>query len=245
MTANKTSGLGDRWLVGGYDLSGDTSAIGRVGGGPATPLEMTDITQFAHEREIGQLGGEMNWTSFLDIQVNQAHAVLGPLPRTSAVVSYLHQPTAVGSAMASMLAMQIGYDPTRSAEGGLAIGVAAQNSDGHPLEWGQALQVGIRTDTTGTNGAALDGTAATAFGSVAYLHVLGVTGTSVTVKLQDSADNSSWTDLAGMAFTAATGVGYQRIEGGATATVRRYVRAVSSGTFTAATFAVNFIRREA
>jgi hypothetical protein len=243
MTAVKTSGLGDRLFVGGYDLGGDTQSFGRIGGGPA-PLVMTDITQSGFARQGGILGGEINWVSYLDKQANQAHAILSPLPRTSAIVTYAHQPAAIGSAMASMYAKQIGYDPTRGNDGMLTIAVATQNAEGYPLEWGQALTVGKRNDTTATNGTALDGGASTAFGAQAYLHVFGVTGTSVTVKLQDSADNSSFSDIASGAFTAATGVGAQRIALPAGATVRRYVRAVTSGTFTSATFAVNFVRNE-
>lgn len=244
MTAIKTSGLGDNWYVGGTDLSGDTSNINRVGGGPSRPLVMTDITQSAFARKGGILTGEMNWTSFLDVQPGQAHALLSALPRTSVQVSYFHQPTAVGSAAASMVAKQIGYDPTRGADGALSIAVAAQNADGYPLEWGRALTVGKRTDTTATNGTAYDAGASTAFGWQAYLHVFAVTGTSVTVKIQDSADNSTFADLTGGTFAAATGATWQRLAGAAGSTVRRYVRVITTGTFTVGTFAVNFVRNE-
>lgn len=245
MTAIKTSGLGDKWYVGGVDLSGDTSAIARVGGGPASPLVMTDITQSAFARAGGILAGEMNWTSFFDKGAGQAHPTLSALPRTSTLVTYSHQPAAVGSAMASMLAKQIGYDPTRGNDGALSIAVAAQNSDGYPLEWGQALQVGKRTDATATSPATgLDQAASSAFGWQAYLHVFAVTGTSVTVTLQDSADNATFANLTGGAFTAATTAGFQRLAGAPGSTVRRYVRAITTGTFTVGTFAVNFVRNE-
>ena len=35
MTSNKMSGLGDNFLIGGYDLSGDVSALSQISGGPA------------------------------------------------------------------------------------------------------------------------------------------------------------------------------------------------------------------
>lgn len=245
MTALKTTGLGDNWYVGGVDLSGDTQQIGRVGGGPSPLDGFNDITQSAHARKGGLLGGEMNWTSFFDKGVGQAHPTLSALPRTSTAVSYFHQPSAIGSACASMLAKQLGYDPTRGADGMLTIGVASQNADGYPLEWGQALTVGKRADTTATSPATgLDQLASSAFGWQAYLHVFGVTGTSVTVTLQDSADNVTFANLTGGAFTAATTAGWQRIAGAAGSTVRRYVRAITTGTFTSGIFAVNFIKNE-
>lgn len=238
---NKTSGIGDRFFVDGFDVSGDTNSIGRVGGGPAA-LDVTDITQGGRSRLGGELGGEINWVSYWDITTNQSHAAFSALPRTSRIVSYFHQPTAIGSDCASMVAKQIGYDPTRATNGMLTAAVASQNADGYPLEWGFALTAGIRTDTTATNGASLDGGASTSFGAQAYLHVFSVTGTSVTVKLQDSADNSTFADISGAAFIAATTAGAQRLALTAGSTVRRYVRAVTTGTFTNAQFAVNFVR---
>ncbi len=74
--------------------------------------------------------------------------------------------------------------------------------------------------------------------------MFAITGTSVTVTLEDSADNSSFAGFTGSAFTAATVLGWQRIAGAAGATVRRYVRARTSGTFSNAQFAVVFVKNE-
>lgn len=244
MAALKTSGIGDRFYIDGFDASGDTQQLNKISGGP-NPLNVTDITQGGYARLGGELGGEINWASFWDVAANQAHANLSGLTRSSRIVSYFHQPTAVGADAASMVAKQIGYDPNRQADGMLTAALAAQNSDGYPLEWGVALTAGIRTDTGATNGASVDGLAATSFGAQAYLHVFGVTGTSVTVKLQDSADNTTFADISGAAFLAATTAGAQRLALTAGSTVRRYVRAVTTGTFTNAQFAVNFVRNVA
>lgn len=239
----KTSGLGDNFYIAGYDVSGDTNSLSRVGGGPAM-IPQTSIVQSAQARAGGLRTGDLQWVSFFndDTLADSAHTALKGVSVDDQVCSYLRG-TAIGNAMASCVAKQIGYDPTRGADGSLTIGVAA-TSNGYGIEWGQQLTAGIRTDTTGTNGASLDGGAATAFGLQAYLHVFEVTGTSVTITLEDSANNSSWTAISGAAFTAATGKGAQRISISNAATVRRYVRAVSSGTFTNAQFAVNLVRNE-
>lgn len=88
-------------------------------------------------------------------------------------------------------------------------------------------------------------TAVTAFGAQAYLQVTAFTGTDVTVKVQDSADNASFADVTGLTFTQTTaGHTFQRIATTNTATIRRYVRAVTvtTGGFTSVTFSVAFVR---
>ncbi len=243
MTAVKQSGLGDQFFVDGFDLSGDTQQLGRVGGGPAV-IGQTDITQGAHTRAGTLLGGEINWTSFFDKTAGQAHAALSAITTADRIASYAHQPlVGIGASMASHVCKQIGYDPNRGNDASLTVGVASQ-STGWPLEWGQTLTVGVRTDTVATNGASLDfGAVSTLFGLQAYVHLVGTfTGTSVTVKLQDSADNSSFADITGAGFIAFTAVGAQRLQTGRAATVRRYVRAVTTGTFSNASFIVNFVR---
>jgi hypothetical protein len=88
----------------------------------------------------------------------------------------------------------------------------------------------------------VDETAATTGGAVAHLHVTAFDGTSVTITVQHSEDNSVWVDL--LTFTAVTGVTKERVELAAGTTVNRYVRAIiSAGTWTSVTFTVAFARR--
>jgi len=235
---SKQSGLGDQLLIDGYLLSGDIGSLSRIGGGPAA-LDMTGIDKEAFERKGGLLTGAIEFTSFFNDAAGQAHPVLSALPTTDRYVTYLRG-SGIGKGAASILAVQVGYDPSRGQDGSLTMNTSAQSTGGIPLEWGEQLTAGVRTDTAATNGASLDGGAATTFGGSAYLHVLAVTGTSVTVTLQDSADNSSWANITGGAFTAATARGAQRLT--VAGTVRRYVRAITSGTFTNAQFVVAFTR---
>ncbi|NUS54143.1 MAG: hypothetical protein HOV66_04675, partial [Streptomycetaceae bacterium] len=138
------------------------------------------------------------------------------------------------------------YNPTRAANGALTFAIDAQ-SNGYGLEWGRLLTAGLRTDTAATNGTGVDGTAQTAFGAQAYLQVTAFTGTDVTVKIQDSADNASFADVAGFAFSATTAAHTtQRIATSNAATIRRYLRAVTttSGGFTSVTFSVMVCRNQ-
>jgi hypothetical protein len=84
----------------------------------------------------------------------------------------------------------------------------------------------------------------TGFGAQAYLQVFGFTGTDATVKIQDSADNVTFADVAGMAFAQITAVTPQSQRIAAAGTLRQYVRAVTvtTGGFTSLAFAVQNTR---
>jgi hypothetical protein len=193
----KQSGLGARLLVGGYDISGDVQALDKISGGPALG-DVTDITQLAHARLGLQRDGTMSFTEFFDAA--NAHPVLAALPRADVQMMFLMPVLAVGAAAACLNSKQINYDPTRAANGDLTVKTEGLgNSFG--LEWGLTLTAGLRTDVAAANGASLDNAAATGWGAQAYLQVTAFTGTSVTVTVQQSADNATWITL-GSAFTA-------------------------------------------
>lgn len=232
----KQSGLGDRLLVAGVDLSGDTSSV-ETGGGPAL-LDVTGIDVSGHERIGGQRDGRIKWGAWLN--PTRAHPVLSALPRTNVPVTYLRG-TGLGAPAACTTGKQPDYVGKRGTDGSYTIDVEVQ-ADGYGLEWGVQLTPGIRTDSAPTAGATLDQAAGTAYGAQAWLQVLAVTGTSVTVSVEDSADGATWAPVTGLTFTAATGPGGQRAATANTATIRRYVRATTAGTFTAAQVCVVLAR---
>lgn len=234
----KTSGLGDQFLFGGYDLSGEVNALSKIDC-PQGTFDVTPISKNAHVRIGGQRDGGIDFTVLFDPAVGHSHPVLATLPRTDVVCAYLRGGI-LGNPAACMVAKQVDYNPTRANDGMLSSTVASV-ANGYGLEWGVQLTAGQRTDTAATNGTAVDNTAATSFGFQAYLQVTAFTGTDVTVKLQDSADNVTFADVAGGAFTQTTAAHTgQRIATANTATIRRYVRAttVTTGGFTSATFNV-------
>lgn len=239
----KTSGLGDALFVGGYDLSGDIGSINRVGGSVAV-LDVTAINKSAMERIGGVRDGSIEWMSYFNPATDQAHDRFSSLPTTDVPVTYCRG-TTLGNSAACLIGKQVNYDGTRAQDGAFTFAVQAV-ANGYGLEWGTQLTAGKRTDTTATNGTGVDFTAATSFGWQAYLQVFSFTGTSVTVTIQDSADNSSFAAFTGSAFTAATGITTQRlVSSSTTATVRRYVRVATSGTFSNAVFSVVFMKNEA
>lgn len=250
----KQSGLGDNLYIDGYDLSGDIMALNKVGGGPS-PLDMTAINKSAYERIGGLRDGGIDATSFFNPgpAANAAHLVLKTLPTTDRQVMYCRG-TTLGSPAACCIGKQLNYDGKRAQSGEYTFAVQAV-ANGFGLEWGKLLTAGLRTDTVGTSGTGVDMgpgsgpgfTGPANFGAQFYLQVTAFTGTSVTVKIQESADNGGtdpWTDTVGGGFTAATAIGTQRLQLASNQTVKEWLRVVTTGTFTSATFAVMATRND-
>lgn len=232
----KQSGLGDNFYISGHDLSGDVGSVDQISG-PLATLNVTPVNSFGNQRIGGLRDGSMQFTSFFNAAAGAEHPVLSALPRTDVIASYFRG-TTLGNASACINGKQVNYDPTRDATGNLTLKVEVQaNSFG--LEWGLMLTAGLRTDTTATNGTALDNAALTSFGAQAYLQVTAITGTSVDILVQHSADNSTWATLIDFGSQAAAGAA----RGTSTGTVNRYLRAITgTGTFSSVTFAVTLVR---
>lgn len=235
----KESGLGAQLYVDQYDLSNDTNSLSKISKA-INLIEQTGIDKLAVERIAGQLTGQITLATFFN--PDNAHAAYGALPRTDRIVSYYHRAT-LGAPVASMTAKQLGYNPTRSTAGELTAEVDAL-SNAHWLDWGYALTAGKRTDTAATNGTGVDfgiQGAPASFGLQAYLHVHAFTGTSATIKLQSSSDNGSgdaFADVTGGGFTLVTGATKERIATARDLAVERYLRVVTTGTFSNLVFAV-------
>lgn len=242
----KSSGLGDNLYIAGYNASGDIQQLGNISGGPAL-LNVTGIDKSAYERIGGVRSGQFEMTTFFNsVAVTGAtHEKLSALPRTDVIMTYCRG-TTLGDPAASLVAKQVGYDPTRGDDGMLTFAVSAQ-SNGYGIEWGRQLTAGVRTDTAATLGTSIDTAASASFGGQAYLQVFSFTGTDATVKIQDSADNSTFADVTSFAFTQiTTGPTSERIAIANTSTIRRYVRAVTvtTGGFSSLAFSVNLIKNE-
>jgi hypothetical protein len=240
---SKTTGLGDNFYVGGYDLSGDVNSFTITS--PLQLDEVPGIDVLAQERIGLQRDGAMDLVNYFNPATARAHPVYSALPTADAVATVCVS-TALGSPAAAMVAKQIGYDPARAANGSLRCGVNAQ-ANGYGLEWGVQLTAGKRTDTDETDGSSVDTGGSLSFGGQAWLQVFEFTGTDATITIQDSADDSSFADVSGLVFTEVTAAPTaERISISNTATIRRYVRAVTttSAGFTSLTFAVMLRKNE-
>ncbi len=251
----KQSGLGMQMWIDGYTVGGDVQGVDKIGS-PLETLDFTDITRRAFERQIGRRDGSIDFTAFFNPDAIGTppgiHTALKTLPLTDRIVTAaipISTALAIGDPAAALIVKQGNYDGTREASGAFTFKVATQ-ANGYGLEWCQLVTAGQRSDTTATNGASLDlgtvPTATVAFGLQAYLHVISFTGTSVTIKLQGSSDDGggdAFADITGGGFTVVSSAPQaQRIATSATASIERYIRVVTTGTFSQCTFVVAVIR---
>lgn len=243
----KSSGLGARLYVAGYDLSGDVGSVEEVGGGN-DPLVVTAIRSSAPERIGGKRDGRINFTSFFNDATGQEHDALKGRPLTDVLVSYLHRAT-IGSPSAHMMAKQVNYDPTRPEDGSLTLGVSAL-ANGFGLEWADQLTAGLISVTGNGSQTSIDygvtiGT--TAFGAQAYLQVSEFTGSGVAVVVDQSSDNGvgdAWSPVISFSVTSA-GRSFQRATAAtATTSIERYLRATVTAfpAFTSLTYSLAVVK---
>lgn len=189
---------------------------------------------------MGHGDGKIAFNAFFNPDAGQSHAALSSLPTSDVLVMYSVSTTA-DDPVAMLSGKQVNYDWTRGADGALMGTVTVDASAGVALEWGKLILA--KTSHSGaTNGSSVDNGASSANGVAAQIQVFSVTGgTSMTALLQDSADNSSFATI--ITFTAvAAGANPTAERKTFTGTVRRYLRAASSGTFTTAVWAMAYRR---
>jgi hypothetical protein len=240
--AGKLTALGSNCYVGVYDLSGDIGAVKNMEAMLAT-INVTALNKSAPELLPGRRDGAMGFLSFFNIDAGQEQAVFSAAPRTDAQSTVVIGTPALGSPAASMIAKQMNYAGTLGEDGSLGFDVDMVGS-GYGLEWGELLTTGKQSFGTGTvDGTAIDlGAVSSLFGAAGYLHVFSVASGTAVFAVQDSDDNLTFADVAGLVFTGATGATTQRLQTAAGATIRQYVRVEGRGTHGAAVVAVNFVR---
>lgn len=242
---SKTSGLGQRLLWAAVDVSGDIGSIDGIHGGPAL-LDVTGIDKSAMERIGGLRDGGLEFTSYFNPSAGAAHPTFSALPTVDVVVSYLTG-TTLGVPAAGLVAKQIDYAPKRGSDGSFTMSISAE-ADGFGLEWGVNGTAGLRTDAAATNGASVDAgvlVGTTAFGLQLYVQLVAFTGTSVTIKVQSSTDDAvgdPYSDVTGATTGALSAAGAVRIATASNASVERYLRVVTTGTFSNAQFHVAIMR---
>jgi hypothetical protein len=242
---SKVSGLGDQFYLNGEDMSGDVGSLSKIGGGPGL-LTVTAINKYAEERVGGHLDGSVEFASWFNPYSAATPDKAWKLPTTNIIGTYFNG-AAVGQDGASCVAKQLNWDGNRAADGGYAFACSLQ-ANGFGAEWGLQHTAGKQLDAAPAQSAGLDsGAAGLSFGAQVYIHVFSVSGTSVTVKLQDFTTDTpgSYVDVAGLTSGAVTPAMCPfaiRVATPNNALVRRWTRVVTTGTFTNATFAVQFCR---
>lgn len=232
----KQSGLGDQLFIGGRDVGGDINSIGSLAT-PRAVLPATGITVSAMERMFGLRDASAEFTTYFNDATDQIHDALSSLPMTNVHVMYLRG-AALDNKAFCMVGKQLDYAPTRGDDGSLLLNTSVPAA-AFGADWCRQLTTGKQTDSAAADSTGIDTTASASFGWQAYLQVFSLGSGTATVTIEDSADDVTYASVTGGAFTNVTGRTVERLESSsATATVRRYVRVSTTGTFTDLVFAV-------
>lgn len=127
------------------------------------------------------------------------------------------------------------------------LGGGADNTAGmkYGKAWGTILHgLAAASAANASTADIFDGGAASAAGGFMFYCLTSLDGGNVTLSIEDSADNSTYTALTGATSGALTAAGCGIVQLGTTATVRRYLRwqlALADGA-TTATFLIAFVR---
>lgn len=207
-----------------YNVSGYLNAAGiQIG------AETADITTFASggwKEKMGTLlGASFPFQGFHDVDF----PVTSQLGADSGVLTYAPAgATAVGDAL--FMAPITSTDLQKSAPVGGVCAISWTAQAQGAAACGQMLHP-LAEDTNTTTGSSKDDAASTSTGWTGHLHVLAVDGGSWLIRVQDSADNSSWSLVSGFQFTDVTAAATERLTSSSkTATVRRYVRYTATRT---------------
>ena len=237
----KGTGLAQNFYVGGRDISGDVGAVRRCAS-PRPSLDVTGISQSAYHRVNGLADGVIEFAPWFNDAAGQEHLALRGLPTANVIVLYANRATR-SAAAAGLVAKQVNYDWSRGPDGSLG-GVVNAMANGTPVEWGLMLTAGMVTDAAAANGTSVDDTAATSNGIAGYLEIASIATGTPTMVIQESSDDGgvdAWTaKLTFTAVAAASAPTAERLT--ATGTVERYLRAVTTGTFTDAKYAIMYRR---
>lgn len=154
---------------------------------------------------------------------------------TDGVLTYAMSGLTVGQPAKIAAVQSTSYEV--SSPVGDVVSISAEFQANGGIQTGLILASGTVSTATTTNGTAQDNAASSANGGVANFHVTAnANGGSTTLKVQHSADNSTWADLSGVTITAGANTrtsGRVAVSG----TVNRYVRGVA---VTASTGAITY-----
>lgn len=149
---------------------------------------------------------------------------------------------ALGSPVQVLSAKSTSYEISSPVSDVVSVSAEVQADGG--IDAGISLRDLVAVTTTGNN-SSFDGAASSANGGLAQLHVTNNSvGGNTTVKIQHSADNSTWVDLVTFTVVPTNTATAERVEVAAGTTVNRYLRATH--TLAAAgsvTYQASFSRR--
>jgi hypothetical protein len=211
-----------------------------------TTVETAEVSAFgsnAKEYIVGLLDGTVSLSGMFDGTATGTDvvfsAVLGSTTKQNVIVAPSGHSN--GATAIVLEADDTSYEVSGAVADIVQTSAEFQSSDG--VEHGKILSSGSAISATG-NGTSVDNTLSSANGGVGFLSVpTNTRNGNITVKVQQSADNSTFTDLITFTVVSSTTKTFQRVE--VTGTVARYLRVnyTVAGSTGSATPVVAFARR--
>jgi hypothetical protein len=236
-------GKGTSVLLNAFDVSAFLNSADQT-----ISVETAETTCFGSSSKsyvVGLRDGTVSVGGYFDGAANAVDSVLSTAigSTASSVLSIADEGLTIGNRCLVAQAIDTSYQITGAV--GDAVSVSAEfqvegtGTGGSGAYRGVVLSTLASQSGTGpTSLTAVDNGASSANGLVANLHVTSNTA-SLTVKIQHSTDNVTFTDL--VTFTAVAGTGSEHKI--TTGTVNRYLRVQWSGTSATRTFAVTAARK--
>lgn len=202
-------------------------------------VDVAEASTFADDDKVfvvGQTDATMSAEGLMDTTMNgSVTAVIAA--GTEQAYSYYPTGSVVGSPGFGVWAAITSYEVTSDLGDVVGISLEVQSDVGLERMLSHFALAQVTTSGTAT---VVDNAGSSTAGAYGYLHATAVSGT-VTVKVQDSADNVTYADILTLGtLTAATGpVGLRSTVSG---TIRRYTRLVYTATAGTATFVAGFGR---
>jgi len=211
-----------------------------------TSVETAEVSAFgsnAKEYIVGLLDGTVSLSGMFDGTATGTDvvfsAVLGSTTKQNVIVAPSGHSN--GASAIVLEADDTSYEVSGAVADVVQTSAEFQSSDG--VEHGKILSSGTAISSTG-NGTSVDNALSSANGGVGFLSVpTNTRNGNITVKVQQSADNSTFTDLITFTVVTSTQKTFQRVE--VTGTVARYLRVnyTVAGSTGSATPVVAFARR--
>jgi hypothetical protein len=230
-------------LHGAYDL---TSYLNEATA--SQEVETAETTVFGNSAKtyiVGLKDGTVSASGMFDGAANAVDEVLAATVGSDSLapVTVGYEGLALGKRVSLLMAKTTSYEVSSPVGDVVSVSYDAQADGG--IDQGVSL-ASLASVSATTTGSSHDNSASSANGGIAQLHVTANTwSANTTLKVQHSADNSTWADLATFAVVATTVKTSERVIVAAGTTVNRYLRAVatlSAGTG-AITYQISFARR--
>ena len=239
--AGKKAGKWTRVFVEGYDLTTSSNAVA-----PSNAYAKVEMGGYTQDMSYlnGRGDGSIVLDGFFDDTTNLSHDAMKTLSSgdSTALVTVMIGDNAtptVGDVSYHLKGIQHIYDVTPDLNGAVAVH-GEWGAKGDPLEYGVVLADATITATGAQS--SYDGLAQTTAGGVGYFHITGLSaGDTITILIEDSANDSTWATLITCTLDG-TALDGERIE--VSGTVDQYIRASYTVTGSSISFpiAVGFIR---